>query len=153
MSTRCQVQIKQTRELQGWDDLISLYHHWDGYPEHMLPIIYRAFKNASKIPADYKHLGSNPNAFKLGRAGHIASYLCAADMHQFEPESSTELHSDIEWLYIIEPKQKKDSIYYQWYVTVYEPGDTIENSCKIAEGFIELLVIHSTQIQHGSFQS
>jgi hypothetical protein len=36
MATRSQIQVIQ----EGiWDEKITLYHHWDGYPDNILPII------------------------------------------------------------------------------------------------------------------
>jgi len=82
MSTRCQVKVN------GLDESVTLYHHCDGYPENMIPLIKQAFDFGNK-------------SWKLTRAGKVASYLCYVDPGQFEPEEGHELHGDIEYYYII----------------------------------------------------
>lgn len=96
MSTRCQVCVTQTG-MRDWEDTIMLYHHSDGYPDHMIPCIKRAFD----IGAAEKPWGGF-NLWRLGRAGKAASFLCASDPGIMEPESSLDLHCDIEYFYQIE---------------------------------------------------
>ena len=83
MSTRCQVQVIQ--EGLDWEQKVTLYHHWDGYPESMVQLIANAFDS---------NLG-----WILGRAGKVASLLCAQDPGGYDLESSNTLHGDIEYLY------------------------------------------------------
>lgn len=86
MSTRCQVKVVQ--EGLQWDQSLTLYHHTDGYPEYMVPLIARAYKLYGK-------------SWEAGRAGKVASFLCAVDPGVFEPEEGHTLHGDIEYYYIL----------------------------------------------------
>ena len=105
MSTRCQVQVIEGD--QPWEKL-TLYHHCDGYPSNMLPLIQKA----------YTMIGSG---WKAGRAGQMASYLCATDPGGFEPEAGHELHGDIEYFYTIRPSNQDKHIgaVVKWIVTAY----------------------------------
>lgn len=85
MSTRCQVKISQ-EGLNDWKDTITLYHHCDGYPSNIVPLLQRAYINSG-------------GGWESGRAGKAASYIIATDPGQFEPESEHKLHVDIEYLY------------------------------------------------------
>jgi len=85
MSTRCQVQIIE--KIQDTTNIITLYHHSDGYPENMIPIIYRA----------YIYKGSDKD--EKSRAGKVARLLCCADPNGFELEQGNDLRGDIEYLY------------------------------------------------------
>ena len=107
MSTRCQVKVVQ-RGL-GWEEAVTLYHHYDGYPSNMLELFEKAYKDFGR-------------GYEAGRAGKVASFLCAIDPGVFEPEEGHELHGDIEYYYLIEAHNVKsgtidDQPY--WNVTVY----------------------------------
>jgi hypothetical protein len=115
MSTRCQVQVIQ--ESEHWEDKITLYHHWDGYPENIIPLIYKAYCYGNSPFAD------NENYYKTDlmkeRAGKAASLLCWADPAQFEPEQHHKLHLDIDYyyrLYCSESPLKKRAI---WEVEIF----------------------------------
>jgi hypothetical protein len=69
-----------------------LYHHTDGYPTYMLPLIGKAFTLA---------VGENGDGWQVGRAGKAASFLCAADPGVFEPEQGLDLHGDIQYFYVL----------------------------------------------------
>jgi len=99
MSTRCQVRIET--EGLSWKEERWLYHHWDGYPENMIPIINQArevifnnFTSKQRDPETIKHY-----AYMNGRAGKVSSFLCTVDPVGFEPEDVGDLHGDIEYLY------------------------------------------------------
>jgi hypothetical protein len=112
MSTRCQVQVIQ-EGLKDWNFTISLYHHWDGYPTNILPLIAKAFQS---IPDE--------DIWLAGRAGHAAAFIIASDLAQFEPEASLDLHSDIEWLYVVHCVNSSGGTIAEkpvWYVKVYAP--------------------------------
>ena len=83
MATRCQVQVVDEKNAE---DKVTLYHHWDGYPENMIPLITKAYDEYAK-------------GWEGGRVGKVASMLCAVDPMQFEPEAGHDLHGDIEFLY------------------------------------------------------
>ena len=44
MSTRCQVKVGDGEES------VTLYHHTDGYPEYMVPTIWKAFNYTCLVP-------------------------------------------------------------------------------------------------------
>ena len=85
MSTRCQVQIIE--KFRDSINVITLYHHSDGYPEYMVPVIYKA----------YNYEGSFKE--EKAKAGIVASLLCWADPMGFELEQGNDLHGDIKYLY------------------------------------------------------
>jgi hypothetical protein len=108
MSTRCQVQVIQ--DGLEWEEKVTLYHHTDGYPENMIPLIHEAFTKAS--------------GWEGGRAGKAASYLCAADPGTMEPEAGHELHGDIEYLYHVYCTNSKNGSLAEsarWEVEIYKP--------------------------------
>ena len=112
MSTRSQVEVK-SKGLPWEEDALMLYHHTDGYPTHILPLIQKAY-----IIGSHKEYED----WRLGRAGKVASFLCAADPGVFEPEKSNELHCDIEWFYELEARNSKQGTLDEsprWFVTVY----------------------------------
>lgn len=97
MSTRCQVVVKQ-EGLDAWIDERWLYHHTDGYPEYMIPLIAEGYNIAVNYLKD-KH-GWEHCSYMAGRAGKAASFLCYVDPGIFEPEPKG-FHSDIEYYYEI----------------------------------------------------
>lgn len=86
MSTRCQVMITSTG--LDWTDKVMLYHHWDGYPSNIVPLLQQARRDAG-------------GGWESGRVGKAAGFICCSDPGQFEPEADLDLHSDIEYLYVI----------------------------------------------------
>ena len=120
MSTRCQVKVIQ--EGLDWGESVTLYHHTDGYPEHMIPTINRAFNYQSKYGND---------EWKKGRAGKVASLLCWAEPGVFEPETSHELHPDIEYyykLYCVSHKQGAVGDKPTWEVEIFDgSGSRLEH--------------------------
>jgi len=103
MSTRCQVKIQVHSGHTNDDEKVTLYHHCDGYPTNMLPLIHKAFVD-----------NGGAENWKLERAGHAASFLCATDPGGFEPEAGHDLHGDIEWYYVVTVGKVT------WDVQVYE---------------------------------
>jgi hypothetical protein len=89
MSTRSQLQVVQ--DGMRWEEKVTLYHHSDGYPTNIAAIVRDTF---NKLKADGV-------SYEIGRAGKVASYLCAADPGQFEPEEGHQRHGDIEWYYVL----------------------------------------------------
>lgn len=112
MSTRAQILI-HTSGLPWQEDDALLYHHCDGYPEHIFEDIKKAFD-----------LGSD---WKQGRAQKVASYLCAAHPGSMEPMERVLTNSgeiifnpDIEYVYIIHVINKaKGGVV--WKIRVYKP--------------------------------
>jgi hypothetical protein len=91
MSTRCQVQVIGEN---ADDSMVTLYHHTDGYPSYMVPLIAKAYRHAIKpSPRGY------PRAWQAAQVGKAAGELCWADPGTMEPEAGHELHGDIEYLY------------------------------------------------------
>lgn len=106
MSTRCQVRIEGC---EGSDDVITVYHHCDGYPSWMVPLIEKAYRKAI-MPIDYETTVGDKtvvhqyeHAGMLNRGGYMASAIVAADPHGYQIENGNGLHGDIEYLYIIRP--------------------------------------------------
>lgn len=111
MSTRCQVRIET--EGLSWKEERWLYHHWDGYPENMIPIINQA---QSVVSNNFISMKRDPDTIKSyaymnGRAGKVSSFLCAVDPVGFEPEDVGDLHGDIEYLYKLYLVNKSDESY------------------------------------------
>tara|TARA_Y100001963_G_C6740344_1_gene428626 strand:- start:980 stop:1447 length:468 start_codon:yes stop_codon:yes gene_type:complete len=103
MGTRCQVRVKS--EGLSWNEERWLYHHWDGYPENMVPIINKAqtvYHNNfvyNQYDPETQMAMKSTNAYQNGRAGKVSAFLCAVDPTGFEPEDVGDLHGDIEYLY------------------------------------------------------
>jgi len=99
MGTRCQVLIVSKNNP---NDRIMMYHHWDGYPSHMLESIYGAWKYSVTPRVAYE--GGKPvdESWMSYRVGKVASFLCHQEPGQYEPEASFEFHWDIEWFYRID---------------------------------------------------
>ena len=102
MSTRCQVKVT------NGEQSLTLYHHMDGYPEGILPLIKEAWDKHGK-------------EWEGARVYKVASMLCAVDPIQFEPLDYHSLHGDIEYYYVVNCKGEShvgaEPI---WTVTVYE---------------------------------
>jgi len=117
VSTRCQIRIIQ--EGLSNEDSVTLYHHWDGYPENMIKLFKSAFE---KIGTDSSESHSEP--WKSGRAGKCASYLCAVDPGGFEPEEGHALHFDIAYYYrIFCENQRKEKERTIWEVEILKPTE------------------------------
>jgi hypothetical protein len=122
MSTRCQVQVIQ----EGiWDEKITLYHHCDGYPDNILPIIQQAYDIGAA-----KGSGAQLGLWELGRAGKVASLLCASDPGRFEPESGHKLHGDIEYYYRLYVVNKHGGSLAEAQIWEIEIFTTHQNECK-----------------------
>jgi hypothetical protein len=131
VSTRCQVVVIQ--EGLGWKEKVTLYHHSDGYPENIVPLINKALQGHIKDKdarlAEWKlsnHNEGNPD-WQMGRAGKVAGRLCWADADQFEPEDSHALHGDIEYyykLYVVNGKNEGSfGADHTWELEILVPTD------------------------------
>ena len=135
MSTRCQVKIKEF----GIDDpkeSFTLYHHWDGYPTAMIPLIAKAYK------PEWKH----------GRVGKVVSFVMAEEPEGYEMEQGHELHGDIDWYYVLEVKSEAHmAAIPEWTLNVYKytGGDSISVSDmkKVYSGPIQKAVLLAEQIE------
>jgi hypothetical protein len=101
MSTRSQVKVIGTIG----DGSQMLYHHTDGYPDYMIPLLKSAAKLALDNSSMVKYAHEDAAKFSVsalpweaGRVGKVASALCASDPLIMEPDAS-ELHGDIAYLY------------------------------------------------------
>jgi hypothetical protein len=102
MSTRCQVKVTDGEQS------LTLYHHTDGYPSHMLPVIKKAWDEHGK-------------EWEGARVYKVASMLCAVDPVVFEPLDYHGLHADIEYYYVINCKDTtRVGTRPDWAVTAYE---------------------------------
>ena len=90
MSTRCQVFIIE--KLKGKEERIgTLYHHFDGYPERMVPMINEAIKKWQEN-AVMGHIDGNT----------LINYITAEDPSGYEIEPINEkIHPDLSYLYEI----------------------------------------------------
>jgi hypothetical protein len=103
MSTRCQVKIV-TAGVQSSKNEFTLYHHCDGYPSAMVPLIAAAYA------PDWKH----------GRNGKVAAFVIAEDENGYELEQGHALHGNIEWYYILEVKSETHvGAIPEWFLRVY----------------------------------
>jgi len=92
MSTRCQVEFRDQYSKEGEKD-VMLYHHYDGYPENMIPTIKDGLKSFDKS-------GAHPYWWDSERvAAHFVANVDNGDFPQFQP--SSEVHGDIEFYYIV----------------------------------------------------
>ena len=41
MSNRSQVKVLSEESDANFSENVTLYHHWDGYPGNMIPVIYK----------------------------------------------------------------------------------------------------------------
>jgi len=91
---------------------LTLYHHTDGYPEYMVPTIRKAFDTYCQ-------------GWEGNRVYKVASALCAVDPLVFEPLDYHELHSDIEFYYVVTilPNGGFVGEVVRWLVEVYEEWD------------------------------
>jgi len=128
MSTRCQVKV--VGEGLPWQaESVTLYHHSDGYPSYMLPLIREGYQQVLKKNKEAKEsFGYTRDVYlwEGGRPGKAAAFLCAADPGGFEPEASHDLHSDIEWYYVVTVVNKSGGASGEkpeWKVDVYRPPE------------------------------
>ena len=138
MSTRCQVKIKE-KGVDRQKEAVTLYHHCDGYPTAMIPLLACAYQ------PEWKH----------GRIGKAVSFVVAEDPEGYEVEQGHELHGDIEWYYILEilSETHVDAVP-QWFLNVYKITGDIDAddrlskcSLKVFSGPIEKAVKLAEQIE------
>jgi len=125
MATRAQVQVVQ--EGLSWDQRITLYHHLDGYPRNIIPLMQKARTMVghagwmADLPEADRERMVKTNMWEAGRAGKAASYLCAADPGGFEPEEGHARHGDIEWYYTLHVVNERGGSTDEmppWFVTI-----------------------------------
>jgi hypothetical protein len=83
----------------------------DGYPQGVIPIIKEAWE---------KYGGS----WEAGRAGKVASFLCAIEPGRIKPEEGHSLRGDIEYYYIVHVINRSGGTLVekpQWEVEVFVP--------------------------------
>ena len=128
MSTRSQVKVIGEGLGEG-AETVTLYHHSDGYPSNMLPVIREGYQQVLKKNNKAKRSFGGTGDYFLwegGRPGKAAGFLCAADPGGFEPEEGHELHGDIEWYYVLRVINKTGGSMGEkpeWVVDVYEPPE------------------------------
>lgn len=124
MSTRCQVKIKEFG-VKNDREAVTLYHHCDGYPSNMVPLLAGAYQ------PDWQH----------GRIGKVASFVVAEDANGYDIEQGHTLHPDIEWYYVLEVESTLDvTAVPTWILTVYDvPGEarTVRDMRKVFRGRIQ----------------
>jgi hypothetical protein len=109
MSTRCQVFIIE--KLKGKEERIgTLYHHFDGYPERMVPMLNEAIKKwqkeATRRPTD---------------SYTLINYIVAEDPsgYMMEPIDG-KIHFDLAYLYEVRVKSKGNN--WEWTAQVKTIG-------------------------------
>lgn len=111
MSTRCQVQVEGRYYESNKDneEAFMLYHHCDGYPSNIIPLIVKAFEAGQEL---------TPSGCELCCPAKVASLLCHVDPMQFEPLNHFDLHYDIAYFYkVIVGRNDKDEV--EWKIMVY----------------------------------
>lgn len=97
MSTSAAVKIIDTSSNHDRsENVVYLYHHSDGYPSYMVPVIKKAYQRYAKIRPTgvnekgshsyYRAYGDKFNAYKGARAGYVAGFLCGEDPGMMQPE-------------------------------------------------------------------
>lgn len=132
MSTRAQIKVIQ--EGMPRDEApaaFSLYHHWDGYPSNILPLIKQAYTlgRGEKRNKAFAKVGLKSKPFfeewRNGRAGKVASFLCAVEPGAFEPMQGHKVGEWVEWYYVIHAmNHNRGSVEDSptWNVEIYEPS-------------------------------
>jgi hypothetical protein len=137
MSTRANVLIK-SESSNYQEPCILLYHHYDGYPEYMIPTMLnyeKIFKN--EVKKVFKSNWENER-WMLGRALHLASLIVATDPlvfevdAVFEKEEDVVLHGDIDYYYVITAKNYQrgviDEVPPQIWIEIYTTRDLDEKT-------------------------
>ena len=98
MSTRCQIEFRAGSERR------TVYRHWDGYPEAVLPDL-REFLQWSVRGSDVEYVSANFLFWsKRGLDEHsqqLGFGICAND----------ELHGDIAYYYVVDLRTKQISVF------------------------------------------
>ena len=126
MSTRCQITVVQ--EEAGWDEKITMYHHCDGYPEHIIEDLMTTYTGLM-VRKEYAPGLFASSEWQAGRAGKVAAYLCATHPAGFEPEAGHDLHGDILFHYTLYLKNHKGGCMDDkptWEVEIRELGGGLE---------------------------
>jgi len=127
-----------------YDESVLMYHHSDGYPSNILPLLHDGYEIAKKKERKqheriFAGRPYKPDLWETSRAGKVAGFIAASDPGSFEPEQGKQLHGDIEWFYVVRPVQKTGSPP-EWLVDVYVPksgfwdNSTRSNLKKVATG-------------------
>jgi len=134
MSTRCQVKITQ-KGISESKEAVTLYHHCDGYPTGMVPLIASAYK------PDWKH----------GRIGKAIAYVIAEDPDGYDVEPGHKLHRDIEWYYVLEIESETHvKAIPEWTLTVYRcDGDNLKDFTKVYSGPIDKAIKLAERMESG----
>jgi hypothetical protein len=139
MSTRCHVLVQVTG--MGSDDSMLLYHHCDGYPSNMIPVLQKAWKIAVDESSDFHGKPTVPD-WQAGRLGKVCGFLCAADPGQMEPLDYKDLHGDIEYLYLLHVTNSHSGSMAEhpsWEVEIYQPKSGRDWKEKLTLAKLELV--------------
>jgi hypothetical protein len=101
----------------NWEDKITLYHHTDGYPENIIPLIFKAYCYGDN-PSPDRDRYISPNLMKE-RAGKAGGLLCWSDPAIFEPEQGHRLHGDIEYYYRLYCSESRSENKVIWEVEIF----------------------------------
>ena len=153
MCTRCQVEVK-AEGLSWKESSVMLYHHCDGYPTNMLPLIRESwdrFKNRDEM------------RWQLGRCGKVAAMLCWADPTGYEVERGVKLHCDIEWFYVVRCLNSAGGSMAEdprWIVEVYVPEIGVgfcnrpvrEKLILVDKGEVEVIAFRAKEVEKKSYR-
>jgi len=121
MATRCQVKITGKNDAT---EAVTLYHHYDGCPTSMVPLIADAYA------ADWKH----------GFVGKVASFVVSRDPAGYDIEADHGIHGDIEWYYVLEVGSETHvEAVPKWFLTVYDAKSAyvVSDMRKVFSGLIQ----------------
>lgn len=100
MSTRANIYVRDKGP--NFEEVL-LYHHSDGYPSTILPLLAKAEAHAKALPSVAQWKGA--------RAGYASTLVLVASLHSVygegslvpgaQPDTGLELHGDIEYLYLL----------------------------------------------------
>ena len=99
MSTRCQVKVTGI-DING-SASFTLYHHCDGYPSNMVPLIQKAYQDT----------------WQAHRIGKAAAMVVSADPLGYELEEGHDIYPNVEFYYVIDITADESR---SWVLSVYE---------------------------------
>tara|TARA_R110000803_G_scaffold122162_1_gene190205 strand:+ start:64 stop:408 length:345 start_codon:yes stop_codon:yes gene_type:complete len=91
MATRTTIQLQNTFGEGTFNQTVTLYKHWDGYPSNVKPLIELAVVNANVNPKDRRF------------TSNVLAELIKLD-DKIEITKSHELHGDTEYQYNLKGK-------------------------------------------------
>ena len=85
MGTRCEIYLRRWDD--GYCEVVELWKHWDGYPEHMFPFLRRFASFTSECVGDQRHWLTYPT--------DMAAMLIAFDYEERRLRGEKYLRPDV----------------------------------------------------------